>query len=56
MMSLMTRVADAHFRKDPNGRVVFIPFTAGGSATSLTRKLTKRKSERLSTCTGFLTS
>jgi hypothetical protein len=27
MISLMNRVADAHFRKDSNGRLVFIPFT-----------------------------
>src|ERR1700686_3366801 len=30
MISLMNRLADAHFRKEPGGRLVFIPFTRSG--------------------------
>ena len=44
MISLMNRLADVHFKKEPSGRMVFIPFTRRGSVTSLIRKLTKKKS------------
>jgi len=29
-MSLMNRIADVHLRKDPSGRLVFVPFTLRG--------------------------
>jgi hypothetical protein len=43
MMSLMTRVADAHFRKDPNGRLVFIPFTRRGKCYFVDSKADEEK-------------
>src|ERR1700694_3166955 len=30
MISLVNRLADVHFRKEPSGRLVFIPFTRKG--------------------------
>ena len=43
MMSLMNRVADAHFRKDPNGRLVFIPFTRRGKCYFVDSKADEEK-------------
>src|ERR1700738_3536709 len=43
MMSLMTRVADAHFRKDWNGRLVFIPFTRRGKCYFVDSKADEEK-------------
>jgi hypothetical protein len=43
MMSLMTRVADAHFRKDSNGRLVFIPFTRRGKCFFVDSKADEEK-------------
>ena len=43
MMSLMTRVADAHFRKDSNGRLVFIPFTRRGKCYFVDSKADEEK-------------
>jgi hypothetical protein len=43
VMSLMTRVADAHFRKDPNGRLVFIPFTRRGKCYVVDSKADEEK-------------
>jgi hypothetical protein len=42
-MSLVTRVADAHFRKDPNGRLVFIPFTRRGKCYVVDSKADEEK-------------
>jgi hypothetical protein len=42
-MSLMTRVADAHFRKDPNGRLIFIPFTRRGKCYFVDSKADEEK-------------
>jgi hypothetical protein len=30
MISLLNRLADSHFRNEPGGRLVFIPFTRKG--------------------------
>src|SRR6202023_834766 len=43
MMSLMTRFADAHFRKDSNGRLVFIPFTRRGKCYFVDSKADEEK-------------
>ena len=54
MISLMNSLADVHFKREPGGRLVFIPFPPRESVTSWIRRLTKKRSEPLSTCTGFL--
>jgi hypothetical protein len=43
MTSLMNRVADAHFRKDSNGRLVFIPFTRRGKCYFVDSKADEEK-------------
>jgi hypothetical protein len=43
MISLMNRLADAHFRKDPNGRLVFIPFTRRGKCYFVDSKADQEK-------------
>jgi hypothetical protein len=54
MISLMNRLADVHFGKEPNGRLVFIPFTPKGKCYFVDSKADEEKSERLSICTEFL--
>ena len=43
MISLMNRVADAHFRKEPGGRLVFIPFTRRGKCYFVDSKADEEK-------------
>jgi hypothetical protein len=43
MMSLMNRLADVHFRKDPSGRLVFIPFTRKGKCYFVDSKADEEK-------------
>lgn len=43
MISLMNRVADAHFRKEPSGRLVFIPFTRRGKCYFVDSKAEEEK-------------
>jgi len=43
MISLMNRLADAHFRKDPSGRLVFIPFTPKGKCYFVDSKADEEK-------------
>jgi hypothetical protein len=43
MISLMNRVADAHFRKGPSGRLVFIPFTRRGKCYFVDSKADEEK-------------
>jgi hypothetical protein len=43
MMSLMNRLADVHFRKDPSGRLVFIPFTLRGKCYFVDSKADEEK-------------
>ena len=43
MISLMNRLADAHFRKGPNGRLVFIPFTPRGKCYFVDSKADEEK-------------
>ena len=43
MISWMNRVADAHFRKEPSGRLVFIPFTRKGKCYFVDSKADEEK-------------
>ena len=43
MISLMNRFADAHFRKEPSGRLVFIPFTRRGKCYFVDSKADEEK-------------
>jgi hypothetical protein len=43
MISLMNRLADAHFRKEPGGRLVFIPFTPRGKCYFVDSKADEEK-------------
>ena len=43
MISLMNRVADAHFRTEPGGRLVFIPFTRRGKCYFVDSKADEEK-------------
>jgi hypothetical protein len=43
MISLMNRLADAHFRKEPSGRLVFIPFTRRGKCYFVDSKADEEK-------------
>src|ERR1700686_1633702 len=43
MISLMNRLADAHFRKEPGGRLVFIPFTPKGKCYFVDSKADEEK-------------
>ncbi len=43
MISLMNRLADVHFRKEPSGRVVFIPFTRRGKCYFVDSKADEEK-------------
>ena len=43
MISLMNRVADVHFKKDPSGRLVFIPFTSRGKCYFVDSKADEEK-------------
>jgi hypothetical protein len=40
---MMDRAVDAHFRKDPSGRVVFFPFTSKGKAYFIDSKSDEEK-------------
>ena len=43
MISLMNRLADVQFRKDPSGRLVFIPFTRRGKCYFVDSKADEEK-------------
>ena len=43
MMSLMSRIADVHFKKEPSGRMVFIPFTRRGKCYFVDSKADQEK-------------
>ena len=43
MISLMNRIADAHFMKEPGGRLVFIPFTRRGKCYFVDSKADEEK-------------
>jgi hypothetical protein len=43
MISLLNRLADAHFRKEPSGRLVFIPFTRKGKCYFVDSKADEEK-------------
>ena len=43
MISLMNRLADVHFRKEPSGRLVFIPFTLRGKCYFVDSKADEEK-------------
>jgi hypothetical protein len=43
MISLMNRLADVHFRKEPGGRLVFIPFTRRGKCYFVDSKADEEK-------------
>ena len=43
MISLMNRVVDGQFRKDPSGRLVFIPFTRRGKCYFVDSKADEEK-------------
>ena len=43
MISLMNRLADFHFRKEPSGRLVFIPFTRRGKCYFVDSKADEEK-------------
>ena len=43
MISLMNRLADVHFRKEPSGRLVFIPFTRRGKCYFVDSKAAEEK-------------
>ena len=43
MMSLMSRIADVHFKKEPSGRMVFIPFTPKGRCYFIDSKADEEK-------------
>jgi len=43
MISWMNRLADAHFRKEPGGRLVFIPFTRKGKCYFVDSKADEEK-------------
>ena len=43
MISLMNRLADAHFRTEPGGRLVFIPFTRRGKCYFVDSKADEEK-------------
>jgi len=43
MISLMNRLADAHFRKEPSGRLVFIPFSRRGKCYFVDSKADEEK-------------
>lgn len=43
MISLMNRLADVHFRKEPGGRMVFIPFTQKGKCYFVDSKADEEK-------------
>jgi hypothetical protein len=43
MISLLNRLADVHFRKDPSGRLVFIPFTRRGKCYFVDSKADEEK-------------
>jgi hypothetical protein len=43
MISLMNRLADVHFKKEPSGRLVFIPFTRRGKCYFVDSKADEEK-------------
>ena len=43
MISLLNRLADLHFRKEPSGRLVFIPFTRRGKCYFVDSKADEEK-------------
>ena len=43
MISLMNRLADVHFRKEPSGRLVFVPFTLRGKCYFVDSKADEEK-------------
>jgi hypothetical protein len=43
MISLMNRLADVHFRKEPSGRLVFVPFTRRGKCYFVDSKADEEK-------------
>jgi hypothetical protein len=43
MISLMNRLADVHFKKEPSGRMVFIPFTRRGKCYFVDSKADEEK-------------
>jgi hypothetical protein len=43
MISLMNRLADVHFKKEPSGRLVFIPFTRKGKCYFVDSKADEEK-------------
>ena len=43
MISLVNRLADVHFRKEPSGRLVFIPFTPSGKCYFVDSKADEEK-------------
>jgi hypothetical protein len=43
MISLMNRLADVHFKKEPSGRLVFIPFTPKGKCYFVDSKADEEK-------------
>ena len=43
MISLLNRFADVHFRKEPSGRLVFIPFTRKGKCYFVDSKADEEK-------------
>jgi hypothetical protein len=43
MIALMNRLADVHFRKEPSGRLVFIPFTRRGKCYFVDSKADEEK-------------
>ena len=43
MISLVNRLADVHFRKEPSGRLVFIPFTRRGKCYFVDSKADEEK-------------
>jgi hypothetical protein len=43
MISLMDRIADVHFKKEPSGRLVFVPFTRRGKCYFVDSKADEEK-------------
>jgi hypothetical protein len=43
MISLMNRLVDVHFRKEPSGRLVFVPFTLRGNCYFVDSKADEEK-------------
>ncbi len=43
MLSLMNRLADVHFGKEPSGRLVFVPFTLRGKCYFVDSKADEEK-------------